>query len=185
MGQEGTVFVEEPVSSLRSPQSHKGGAEVEFGRLMTLDEVEGGIVTRFEVLERPNEHGQAEAALAHHQKLFAHPPRILAGRLGRPFAYDAAYLGEGNGFDSRRGRSLAMVQTTGQSINAPCESREKCPGDGSLTGKACRTAPLLCFIGWALASGACTPTGSQTERGACSMRSLSLANISWWAEAAP
>ena len=34
---------------------------------MTLDEVEGGIITRFEILEQPNEHGQAEAALAHHQ----------------------------------------------------------------------------------------------------------------------
>ena len=49
---------------------------------MTLDEVEGGIITRFEILEQPNEHGQAEAALAHHQKLFGHPPRILAGDRG-------------------------------------------------------------------------------------------------------
>src|SRR5260370_21472718 len=61
---------------------HKGGADVEFGRLVTLDEVEVGIITRFEVLEQPNEHGQAEDALAHHQKLFAHPPRILAGDRG-------------------------------------------------------------------------------------------------------
>src|SRR5438128_2452777 len=59
-----------------------GGADVEFGRLVTLDEVEGGIITRFEALEQPNEHGQAEAALAHHQKLFGHPPRILAGDRG-------------------------------------------------------------------------------------------------------
>jgi transposase, IS5 family len=28
------------------------------------------------------EHGQAEAALAHHQRLFGHPPRILAGDRG-------------------------------------------------------------------------------------------------------
>src|SRR5256714_1985729 len=61
---------------------HKGGADVEFGRLVTLDEVEGGIITRFEILEQPNEHGQAEAALVHHQKLFGHPPRILAGDRG-------------------------------------------------------------------------------------------------------
>jgi IS5 family transposase len=44
--------------------------------------VEGGIITRFEILEQPNEHGQAEAALAHHQHLFAHPPHILAGDRG-------------------------------------------------------------------------------------------------------
>ena len=29
---------------------HKGGAAVEFGRLVVIDEVEGGIVTRFAVL---------------------------------------------------------------------------------------------------------------------------------------
>src|SRR2546421_2406373 len=81
------VASEEKVLSLFEPHTrviprHKGGADVEFGRLVTLDEVEGGIITRFEVLEQPNEHGQAEAALAHHQKLFGHPPRILAGDRG-------------------------------------------------------------------------------------------------------
>jgi transposase, IS5 family len=81
------VASEEKVLSLFEPHTrviprHKGGADVEFGRLVTLDEVEGGIITRFEVLEQPNEHGQAEEALAHHQKLFGHPPRILAGDRG-------------------------------------------------------------------------------------------------------
>ena len=81
------VASEEKVLSLFEPHTrviprHKGGAEVEFGRLVTLDEVEGGIVTRFEVLEQPSEHGQAEAALAHHQRLFGHPPRVLAGDRG-------------------------------------------------------------------------------------------------------
>lgn len=81
------VASEEKVLSLFEPHTrviprHKGGADVEFGRLVTLDEVEGGIVTRFEILEQPNEHGQAEAALAHHQRLFGHPPRVLAGDRG-------------------------------------------------------------------------------------------------------
>ncbi len=49
---------------------HKGGALVEFGRHVILDEVEGGIVTRFEILEHPTEHGQAVEAVAHHQALF-------------------------------------------------------------------------------------------------------------------
>jgi len=47
-----------------------------------LDEVEGGLVTRFEILEQPHEHGQAEEALSHHQRLFGHPPRVLAGDRG-------------------------------------------------------------------------------------------------------
>src|SRR5260370_41905990 len=61
---------------------HKGGADVEFGGLVTLDEVEGGTITSFGVLEQPNEHGQAEEALAPPQKLFGHAPRILAGDRG-------------------------------------------------------------------------------------------------------
>jgi transposase, IS5 family len=81
------VASEEKVLSLFEPHTrviprHKGGAEVEFGRLVTLDEVEGGIVTRFEILEQPSEHGQAEAALEHHQKLFGHPPRLVAADRG-------------------------------------------------------------------------------------------------------
>lgn len=51
------VASEEKVLSLFEPHTrviprHKGGADVEFGRLVTLDEVEGGIVTRFEILEQ-------------------------------------------------------------------------------------------------------------------------------------
>jgi len=81
------VTSEEKVLSLFEPHTrviprHKGGADVEFGRLVMLDEVEGGLVTRFEILEQPHEHGQAEEALAHHQRLFGHPPRVLAGDRG-------------------------------------------------------------------------------------------------------
>ena len=81
------VASEEKVLSLFEPHTrviprHKGGAEVEFGRLVTLDEVEGGIITRFEVLEQPNEHGQAQGALKHHLRLFGHPPRLVAADRG-------------------------------------------------------------------------------------------------------
>jgi transposase, IS5 family len=34
----------------RAIPRHKGGALVEFGRLVTLDEVEGGLVTRYHIL---------------------------------------------------------------------------------------------------------------------------------------
>ena len=63
----------------RAIPRHKGGALVEFGRHVILDEVEGGIVTRFQILEHPTEHGQA---VAHHQALFAHPPGLVAGDRG-------------------------------------------------------------------------------------------------------
>jgi transposase, IS5 family len=77
----------EKVLSLFEPHTraiprHKGGALVEFGRQVMLDEVEGGIVTRYEILEHPNEHGQATEAVSHHQELFAHPPRVVAGDRG-------------------------------------------------------------------------------------------------------
>ncbi len=81
------VASEEKVLSLFEPHTrviprHKGGADVEFGRLVMLDEVEGGLVTRYQILQQPHEHGQAEEALANHQRLFGHPPRVLAGDRG-------------------------------------------------------------------------------------------------------
>ena len=62
---------------------HKGGADVEFGRMVVVDEVEGGIVTRFAVLEdKTAEQGQLAPALEHHRKLFARPPGLVAGDRG-------------------------------------------------------------------------------------------------------
>ena len=66
----------------RAIPRHKGGALVEFGRLVMLDEVEGGIVTRYQILEHPEEHGQAIEAVAHHQEVFAHPPHLVTGDRG-------------------------------------------------------------------------------------------------------
>src|SRR5205807_7352849 len=81
------VASDEKVLSLFEPHTraiprHKGGALVEFGRQVVLDEVEGGIVTRYEILEHPNEHGQAVEAVSHHQALFEHPPNLVAGDRG-------------------------------------------------------------------------------------------------------
>ena len=66
----------------RAIPRHKGGALVEFGWQVILDEVDGGIVTRYQILEHPNEHGQAVEAVAHHQALFEHPPNLVAGDRG-------------------------------------------------------------------------------------------------------
>jgi transposase, IS5 family len=81
------VDSEQKVLSLFEPHTraiprHKGGALVEFGRQVILDEVEGGIVTRYQILEHPNEHGQAIEAVAHHCALFAHPPGLITGDRG-------------------------------------------------------------------------------------------------------
>lgn len=78
---------EEKVLSLFEPHTraiprHKGGALVEFGRHVMLDEVEGGIVTRYAILEHPEEHGQAIEAVEHHCALFEHPPNLVAGDRG-------------------------------------------------------------------------------------------------------
>ena len=62
---------------------HKGGATVEFGRLVVFDEVEGGIVTRFAVLAgKTAEQGQLGPALDHHQHLFGRAPRLVTGDRG-------------------------------------------------------------------------------------------------------
>jgi IS5 family transposase len=61
---------------------HKGGSLVEFGRHVILDEVDGGIITRYEILEHPTEHGQAIPAVEHHLALFDHPPNLVAGDRG-------------------------------------------------------------------------------------------------------
>jgi IS5 family transposase len=81
------MAAEEKVLSLFEPHTraiprHKGGALVEFGRHVILDEVEGGLVTRYQILEHPTEHGQALEAVAHHQSLFEHPPNLVAGDRG-------------------------------------------------------------------------------------------------------
>lgn len=82
------VPASEKVVSLFEPHTriiprHKGGATVEFGRLVVFDEVEGGIVTRFAVLEdQTAEQGQLAPALDHHQQLFGRAPRLVTGDRG-------------------------------------------------------------------------------------------------------
>ncbi len=60
----------------------------EFGRVVWLDEVDGGIISRFAVLEgNPVEAAQVAPSVEHHQQRFAHPPKVLAGDRG---TYSAA-----------------------------------------------------------------------------------------------
>ncbi len=61
----------------------KPGRPTEFGRVLWLDEVDGGIISRYEVLAgNPPEPEQLPRSLDHHRAVFAHPPRLLAGDRG-------------------------------------------------------------------------------------------------------
>ncbi len=64
----------------RVVKRRKLGAPVEFGRQVVLDEVEGGIVTRFHVLaDDESECHQALPAVQHHRALFGRSPWLVAG----------------------------------------------------------------------------------------------------------
>jgi len=82
------VPAKEKLVSLLEPHTriiprHKGGAAVEFGRLVVIDEMEGGIITRVDVLDdQTAEHGPLAPALAHHQQVFGHAPRLVTGDRG-------------------------------------------------------------------------------------------------------
>jgi len=52
----------------------------EFGRAVWLDEVDGGIISRYAVLDgNPDEAEQLPPSVDHHLQLFSKPPRLLAG----------------------------------------------------------------------------------------------------------
>jgi IS5 family transposase len=58
----------------------KAGKPVEFGRVVWLDEVDGGLVSRAQVLSgNPPDADQLVPSLQHHQALFNQPPHLLAG----------------------------------------------------------------------------------------------------------
>jgi IS5 family transposase len=61
----------------------KPGKPTEFGRVVWLDEVDGGIISRYAVLDgNPDESAQLRPSLDHHRTVFKRPPRVLAGDRG-------------------------------------------------------------------------------------------------------
>jgi IS5 family transposase len=82
------VPASEKVVSLFEPHTAiirkgKPGKPTEFGRVVWLDEVDGGIIRRYEVLDgNPDEAAPLRPSLDHHLKVFKRPPRVLAGDRG-------------------------------------------------------------------------------------------------------
>jgi len=65
----------------------KAGRPTEFGRKVWLDEVEGGIISRYQVLAgNPADERQVAPSLAQHQRLFGHPPYLFTGDRGTHLA---------------------------------------------------------------------------------------------------
>jgi len=61
----------------------KPGHPTAFGRVIWLDEVEGGIISRYAVLEgNPAEEAPLPPSLDHPLRAFKHPPRLRAGDRG-------------------------------------------------------------------------------------------------------
>jgi IS5 family transposase len=83
-----SVSASNKLVSLFEPQTAilrrgKPGKTTEFGRVVWLDEVEGGLITRYALLPgAPSDDQQLLPALDHHQRLFGQPPRLVAGDRG-------------------------------------------------------------------------------------------------------
>lgn len=83
-----TVPATEKIVSLFEPHTqiikrHKSGKATEFGRKLWLEEVEGGIVSGYRILEEPGQDDRYLAqSLTDHQRRFGLPPWLLAGDRG-------------------------------------------------------------------------------------------------------
>jgi transposase, IS5 family len=78
---EKTVSLFEPDTAII--RKGKPGKPTEFGRVLWLDEVEGGIISRYAVLDgNPDEKAQLPLSLTHHRQQFGHPPDLLTGDRG-------------------------------------------------------------------------------------------------------
>jgi IS5 family transposase len=74
----------------------KAGKPAEFGRKLRLDEVEGGIITGYAVLEKGGGQDQPHLgdALANHRRQFGRAPRLLAADRGMSSAENERLAGE-------------------------------------------------------------------------------------------
>ncbi len=82
------VPADEKLVSLFEPETAiirkgKPARPTEFGRVVWLDEVEGGIVSGYRILDgNPSEKEQLRPSLDHHRQLFDKPPKLLTADRG-------------------------------------------------------------------------------------------------------
>jgi IS5 family transposase len=94
-----TVPAREKIVSLFEPHSdiirrQKAGKPVEFGHKVWLDEVDGGIVTDWRVLDgNPSDAEQWQPAIDHHLQQFGKPPWQASGDRGLYSPDNEAYAG--------------------------------------------------------------------------------------------
>jgi transposase, IS5 family len=108
----------------------KAGHAVEFGRKLRLDEVEGGIITGYAVLERGGGQDQPYLAdsLTNHQARFGRAPDLLAADRGwrrRPMS----------GWRRRRGSSRWRCRTSARRLGVGGR-RSGGRGSGAVIGSA-------------------------------------------------
>ena len=73
----------------------KPGKPVEFGRVVWLGEVEGGIISEYQVLAgNPDDAAQVRPSLERHRRLFGKPPDLLTGDRKTQTAANEAYAAQ-------------------------------------------------------------------------------------------
>lgn len=82
------VAASEKLVSLCEPHTailprHKAGQPVDFGRKLWLGELDGGIISDYQVLDgAPPDAAQVAGTLTRHRRQFGRPPRLLTGDRG-------------------------------------------------------------------------------------------------------
>lgn len=97
----------------------KANKPTEFGRKVCLDEVDGGIVSRYQILDgNPPDDREVPASLDSHQRLFGHPPRLLTGDRGVSSPENEA-VAEGMGV-----KQVALPKKGGKSVERQRHERQ-------------------------------------------------------------
>jgi len=110
--QQEKVPASEKIVSLFEPhtaviQRGKAGKDTEFGRKVWLDEVEGGIVTRWQLLEgNPPDTEQWVPAIDHHLERFGKPPKLASADRG-------VYSPENEAYARRKGVQQVVLPQPG------------------------------------------------------------------------
>lgn len=115
--QEEVVPANQKIVSLFEPHSdiirrNKSGKETEFGHKVWFDEVDGGVVTRWQVLKgNPDEAQQWQPAIDHHIERFAHPPWQASADRG-------LYSPQNETYASAKGVKRVILPSTGRQDDA-------------------------------------------------------------------